>query len=178
MTTVARRALAILRRLWPTRRGAAAIEFALVLPIFLLFTGMIMENGVLLFDQAFLDFATADAGRLIRTGQVQNGTGETAFKNQLCGDLSPMISCSSLQINVASASNPGFSSLDATLSTDANGNLTASKFSPGGPGDDVLVQVAYKRPYLVPWVGYAVSSTGLMLVFSTTAFQNEKYTGP
>jgi Flp pilus assembly protein TadG len=170
--------IAFLDRLRRVRSGAAAIEFALVLPIFLLFTGMIMENGVLLFDQAFLDFATADAGRLIRTGQVQNGSGETTFQNQLCADLSPMISCSSLQINVASASNPGFSSLSATVATDTNGNLTTTNFSPGGPGDDVLVQVAYKRPYLIPWVGYSVSTSGLTLVYSTTAFQNEKYTGP
>jgi Flp pilus assembly protein TadG len=153
--------------------GAAALEFALVFPIFLLFAAMIMENGILLVDQAFLDFATADAARLIRTGQVQQGSGETAFQNQLCADVTPLIACSGLQINVQSAANPGFGSLNATVQADADGNLATTSFTPGGPGDDVLVQVAYKRSYLFSIVG-----TGMSLVASTAVFQNEKYSGP
>jgi len=160
------------------RRGATALEFAIVFPIFLLFLGMIMENGVLLFDQALLDNATNNAGRLIRTGQAQNGSGATMFYNELCSDVTPVIACSALQYNVQSAANPGFASLNATVSAGSNGNLTTTSFTPGGPGDDVLVQVAYKRAFIFPLVGKSVSTTGMGLVFSTTAFQNEKYTGP
>jgi len=171
MIAIIARAIAQLRR---ARRGAAALEFALVFPVFLVFAGMIMENGMLLVDQAFLDYATADAGRLIRIGQVQQGSGETAFTSQLCADVHPLISCGSLQFNVQSASNPGFGSLNATVAADSYGNLATTSFTPGGPGDDVLVQVAYKRSLLFTWI----SSTAMSLVFSTSAFQNEKYSGP
>jgi Flp pilus assembly protein TadG len=168
------RAIALLGRLCRVRNGAAATEFALVFPIFMVFTAMIMENGLLLVDQAFLDFATADASRLIRTGQVQEGGGETGFAKQLCADVTPLISCSALQINVESAANPGFGSLNTAISANPSGTLTETDFSPGGPGDDVVVQVAYKRNYLFGWV----SANSMALVFSTSTFQNEKYTGP
>jgi Flp pilus assembly protein TadG len=168
------RAIALLRRLRHGRRGATAIEFALVFPVFMVFTAMIMENGLMLVDQAFLDFATADASRLIRTGQVQEGSGETGFQTKLCADVTPLISCSGLQVNVESAPNPGFGSLNAAVQSNASGTLTDTNFSPGGPGDDVVVQVAYKRNYLFGWV----SSSAMALVFSTSTFQNEKYTGP
>ena len=168
------RVIALLERLRRSRHGAAAVEFALVFPIFMVFTAMIMENGMLLVDQAFLDFATADASRLIRTGQVQQGSGVTAFQNQLCADVTPLISCSALQINVESAANPGFGSLNTAILANPSGTLTDTNFSPGGPGDDVVVQVAYKRNYLFGWV----SANAMSLVFSTSTFQNEKYSGP
>ncbi len=174
MSTMIARATALLRHLCRARRGAAALEFALVFPIFIVFTGMIMENGMLLVDQAFLDFATADAGRLIRIGQVQQSSGQNGFLNQLCADVTPLISCASLQYNVQSASNPGFGTLNATVQANNYGMLTNTNFTPGGPGDDVMVQVAYKRNYLFSWV----TSNAMALVFSTTTFQNEKYQGP
>ena len=60
------------------------------------------------------------------------------------------------------------------MAANTYGNLSDTAFSPGGPGDDVMVQVAYKRNYLFGWV----SANTMSLVYSTTTFQNEKYTGP
>jgi len=85
--------------------------------------------------QAFLDYATADAGRLIRIGQVQQGqVAKPLSTSQLCADVHPLISCGSLQFNVQSASNPGFGSLSATVAADSYGNLATTSL-PGGRGD-------------------------------------------
>ena len=174
---------AALRRLGGQRRAGTSIEFAIVMPAFLVLMGMILENGMLLFDQAFLDYATFDAARLIRTGQVQKdeatspGSGKTAFYNLLCNDVSSLIDCTALQYNVQSAANPGFSSLSSTVVMNSSGIMTTTSFTPGGPGDDVLVQVMYKRAYLVPLVYIWSGAPSFMVVFATTAFQTEKYSG-
>ena len=43
------------------RSGSAAIEFAMVAPIFFLLIFAIIETGVLYFSQATLQYATSDA---------------------------------------------------------------------------------------------------------------------
>ncbi|MCW3476821.1 TadE/TadG family type IV pilus assembly protein [Limobrevibacterium gyesilva] len=165
---------AVARVLPRGRRGATAVEFALVFPIFMLFTGMIMENGILLFQQAMLDNATADAARLIRTGQIQlAGGAATPFTTQLCNDVGLLIPCANIQYNVRAAAT--FAGLSNTVTTDGNGKLTNTQFTPGTPGQDVLVQVAWNRPYIIPWVGNIVSSSGSSLMISTIAFRNELY---
>ena len=165
------------------RRGAGAVEFALVAPVFFLFLGIILDNGLLLFQQAILDSATADAARLIRTGQAQQSADAlTTFKTRLCNDLSSFIGCSNIQFNVLS--NSSFSALNTTVvsdghgalkTKDSNGNLIATAFSPGVPSSDVFIQVAWNRPYMVPWVSNMANPHGTQLMVSTIAFRNEIY---
>jgi len=163
------------RHLLLSRRGMAALEFAIVGSLFMMFVGMIMENGVLLFQQSILDNATARASRLIRTGQIQlAGTGVTSFTTELCTQVGSIIPCSSLQYKVTAAA--AFSSLSTTVATDGAGNLTGSgTFTPGTTGQDVVVQVAWNRPYIIPWVGNLVNPGGGNFMVSTFAFRNELY---
>ncbi len=113
------------------------------MPVFLLFLGMILEVGILLFQQAVLDNATNRAARLIRTGQIQLAGGSvTPFTTQLCTDLGNLIPCASIQYKVTAANS--FSALSSTVSTDGNGNLIGNAtFTPGTKGQDVVVQVAW-----------------------------------
>ena len=61
------------RRFVGDRGGSSAVEFALVLPIFVGLTFSIVEAGWFFFVNSAVDAANAKAARLIRTGQVQNG---------------------------------------------------------------------------------------------------------
>ena len=161
-------------RAFAGRRGGGAVEFAIVAPIFLLFIFMIIETGLILFTQATLDNATRDASRLVLTGQAQQGAGASVFTTQLCADVSPLISCSSLAYNVQNASS--FGAMSANITTDSSGNMTPNaNFSPGGSGGDTLIQVAYNRTFLVYWVGSLVSSRNSLLLVSTVALQVEPY---
>ena len=166
---------ALLRSTRRDRRGIGALEFAMVGPTFMMFTGMIYENGILLFQQAALDNAVATSSRLIRTGQIQlAGGSETPFTTQLCTDVGYLITCTDLQYKVTSAAL--FSSLSVAVVSNGYGALTgAGTFTPGTKGQDVVVQVAWNRPYIVPWVGNLVNPGGTSLMTSTLAFRNELY---
>ena len=156
------------------RRGGSAVEFAIVAPIFLVFILMILETGLIIFTQATLDNATRDAARLIQIGSVQQAGGSaTPFTSQLCADVSPLISCASLAYHVQSGST--FAALSPTITIDGSGNMTSTGFSPGGSGQDVLIQVGYNRAFFVYWVGSLISSKSTLLLSSTVALQVEPY---
>lgn len=51
-------------------KGSAAIEFALVAPVFFILLMGTIETGVIFFAQATLQNAVNDTARLVRTGQT------------------------------------------------------------------------------------------------------------
>jgi Flp pilus assembly protein TadG len=153
--------------------GAHAVEYAIVAPVFILLICMSLELGSVLLVQSNINYATRDAARLILTGQVQTGGGVSAFTNKLCGDVNVLITCSNLEYNVQSAGT--FSALNATVQTNSSGQMTNTQFSPGGPGSDVLVQVGYPFPCIIPIACNYISTNGNLLLFSTVALQTENY---
>jgi Flp pilus assembly protein TadG len=151
-------------------RGGIALEFAELGPMFIIFLVMIIELGIVLFQQAMLDYGTQVASRLIRTGQVQLGGGASMFTAAVCANVGTVIPCGSLQYYVQAANS--FSSLNSAVVTDGSGNLANNgTFNPGTAGQEVLVQVAYKANYVTPWLN---GSTGALIV-STVSLQNEQY---
>jgi Flp pilus assembly protein TadG len=170
----------LVARFFRARSGATLFEFALVSPIFLLLTFAIMETGIILMTQAMLDNATRDAARQIRIGQDQNvgdtdGTG--LFKQTMCNDLGNFIPCNNLTWHVQSVANGGsFSTMSGAVTTDASGNMTSTGFTPGTQRSLVLVQVAYNRTYLIPFLArVGGGANGSLLLVSSLAFQNENY---
>ena len=78
--SLARRALSFGRR----KDGATVIEFAFLLPPFLLLMFAIIQIAVVFYASQVLETATADAARLIMTGQAQKqGLNEAEFKNSV-----------------------------------------------------------------------------------------------
>ncbi len=155
------------------RRGSTVVEFALVAPVFLLCMFMILELGLDAFTQVSLDDAVRAASRQIQIGNIQAG-GANAFAADVCqefGNIAPNCE-SSLLINVESGTN--FASLTpATLTSD--GTLSSSGFAPGSPGSDVIVQVAYHRPYAFPLIPQIISGQMSGTMMSTMVVQNEFY---
>ena len=62
----------ILRRFRRNRRGSAAVEFALVAPIFFAVLFAIIELALVFFASQILETVTQDSARLIMTGQAQS----------------------------------------------------------------------------------------------------------
>ncbi len=61
---------------------------------------------------------------------------------------------------------------------DANGNLVQNfQYSPGGPGDIVVVRIMYQWPVYVSLLGLNLSdmSGGKRLLMATAAFRNEPF---
>ncbi|MGC8477777.1 MAG: TadE/TadG family type IV pilus assembly protein [Acetobacteraceae bacterium] len=160
--------------LFRARRCIAALEFALVAPTLLLLMLLVMESGLLLFGQAALDAATADAARMIRTGQVQQASnGQSLFTTAVCGALSALVPCGSVQVNVQSGTS--FAALSTAVAITATGAMQTTGFVPGGPGADVVVQVGYQPNLSIPLVGSLLQAAFGPLLVSTLAFQNEDY---
>ena len=157
-----------LRRLRRNRRGVAAVEFAMIAPIFLVVLCGIIENGLILCTQFLLDNATRDAARMIMLGS----TSESAFSNQIKTEVSSLINGSDIRYNVVSGTS--FASLPTTLTTDASGNII-NTYSPGGSAQQaVLVRVGYNRPFLFPGYGTFVGMKSELLV-STVVMKSEPY---
>ena len=165
------------RRLVRQQDGAAAVEFALVAAPFLAMVFAIIETAVVFFAGQALETAAADSARLIMTGQAQNaGYDQAKFKEAVCGKIYGLFNCNGgLHVDVKNY--PSFASIP-TAKPITNGNMdTNFGYSPGNPGDIVVVKLMYQWPVYVSLLGLNLSdiSGGKRLLMSTVAFRNEPY---
>jgi Flp pilus assembly protein TadG len=159
------RCLRRLGRLLRDNRAATAVEFAMVGSIFMLLVCMTLELGLTLFTQSVMDNALRDAARLIRTNQASSSS---TFVSAVCNEVGTVLipSCfSNLQYYVTTASS--FSQLSAMTGT------LPDTYTAGSSAADMLAQIAYARPTLIPWATKFLGGTNLLI--STVAFQNEPY---
>src|ERR1700760_902852 len=84
----------VLRRFRRNRRGSAAVEFALVAPVFFALLFAIIETAIVFFAGQVLETVTQDAARMIMTGQAQTAAyTKVQFKNYVCGRISVLFDC-------------------------------------------------------------------------------------
>ena len=85
----------VLRRFRRNRRGAAAVEFALVAPLFFGLLFAIIEVAMVFFASQVLETVTQDSARTIMTGQAQEGkyTQQTFKDDVVCPKISVMFDC-------------------------------------------------------------------------------------
>ena len=168
-----------LRRMARAEDGLATVEFAIVAAPFLALMFAIMETAVVFFAGQTLETAVADSARLIMTGQAQSASFTAAqFKTAVCGKILGLFDCQGgLQIDVKTYTS--FSTVSTSKPIDSNGNLQTSSFgySPGGPGDIVVVRLMYQWPIYVSLLGFNLADmTGnKRLIMATAAFRNEPY---
>lgn len=164
------------RRLVRNADGVSAIEFALIGPAFIALLVAILETGMVFFFQQLLQSATTQAARLIMTGQAQTQKLTSAqFLQDICTDAGAMFDCNKLSANVQTFTSFSSMNFDAPVS---GGTFTApTTFSPGGPGDIVLVQVFYELPVNPGPLGFnlATTSNGTAVLVGTAVFRNEPY---
>ena len=166
------------RRFVRQNDGAAAVEFGLVAAPFLALMFAIMETSVVFFAGQTLETAAADSARLVMTGQAQTqGFSQAKFKEEVCKKIFGLFDCAGgVQVDVRTYSS--FSNVDLTKPIDANGNLVNNfTYSPGGPGDIVVVRLLYQYPVYVSLLGLNLSDMagGKRLIVATSAFRNEPY---
>lgn len=163
-----------------TTDGATAVEFAMIAAPFLATLIAILEVAIFLFAQQVLQNAAVEAGRLFMTGSAQNGnTTQTQFENDVCPMISVIFTCSSLMVNVQSASsNSSVTTGAPTLTFNAQGQVTNSwTFDPGTPGEIMVVQLIYMWPIVSGPFGYVISSlgNGKAEIMGVSAFVVEPY---
>jgi Flp pilus assembly protein TadG len=175
-----RRVAKSLARFRAAERGATAVEFALIAPAFLASLIAIFEVTLFLFAQQTLQTAAVAAGREIMTGQVQNASmTQTQFANLVCPMVSAIFNCSKLMINVQNYSSFSAASAAApTLTFNGSGAVTNTfAYSPGNPGDVMVVQLIYLWPVVAGPLGYVLPGlgNGSAEMMGVTAFRIEPY---
>lgn len=162
------------------RRGATAVEFALVAAPLLLLLFSVLELALLFLISTTLESATYNAGRLIRTGQFQGGASVTpvTLKTNICSGLSWLGSAcaNSLEVDVrtyASFTNPSIPDPVSNGKFDTQ----ALAFNPGNPGDIVLVRTFYKWTLVTPFLTGSLQrlSGGVSVITASSLFRNEPY---
>ncbi len=83
------------------RRGATAVEFALVGSLFIMTVLFVMVAGAIFYIGEVVDYATTAAARDILTGTAQaNSATLGTFTQSVCNRLPPGIQCNNLVINL------------------------------------------------------------------------------
>lgn len=150
------------------RKGAAAVEFAFVAPVFLLFVFFILDVGLGLFTQVVLDNAVASAARQIQIGSA-SASSAAGIRSLVCAKtLSLVPSCKS-NLQVWAGSGATFGAI--TPPTLSSKGLSSQAFATGGTGAYVLLEVAYPRPFSVP----VLEGVRSQLIVSAVAFESEPY---
>lgn len=170
-----------LERFGRSRRGSAAVEFALIVVPFFLLTIALAEVAMIGFAQTTLDNGVSRIGRLIRTGQAQmGGMGEAQIRAQLCGEMSALLAvdCDNnlfLDVN-------RFASYTAAGQGDSpieNGEFDEAghAYRDTEPSDIVVVRAYYRWQVMTPMFQSVFQNVngGKRILVSTMMFRNEPF---
>jgi Flp pilus assembly protein TadG len=186
---------------WPSpraffhcRKGATAVEFALVAAPFLALLVALLQTAMVFFAARMLDEITEEASRYVMTGQAQTSNmNASQFRTHVCtGDavltklVSTLFTCSNLFINAQSYSSFAAASTNDPIAgfnasnqpVNSNGNVMTMSWAPGNPGDIVVLQIMYLWPVVGGPLGFSLTtpnSNGNRLLMSTAVFRNEPY---
>ena len=168
------------------RKGATAVEFALIATPFFALIAALIQTFLLFFAQSQLEAAVRQSARQILTGQVQTQDATltptqaaAAFQHTVCTSTNAAIlfSCNGVMVDVQvasqwSAANTGM----PTLTYNSNGTVSnVWQFNPGNAGDIVVIRVMYLWPVFFGPIAFnmANQANGNRLIMASTAFQNE-----
>lgn len=154
-----------IKSLFSREDGTAGIEFALLgFPFIVLILG-ILETSLYFASGVILEGATADAARMVRTGQIQEESGgggggigfgepQDQFRDVLCGKTARLILCRQIQFDAIRVPDNMFSNVDRLLRPEFNedGKMITQGFSPGGASDVVLIRVFYRYRFMIPLI--------------------------
>jgi Flp pilus assembly protein TadG len=173
------------RAFFRCRKGATAVEFALVAAPFLALLVAILQSALVFFASRVLDEVTEEASRYIMTGQAQQGgVSQSGFKTYVCTGsntsalVSALFTCSNIMINVQNYSDFASASTTSPTLTFNNGNVSNTwSYNTGNPGDIIVVQVMYQWPVVLGPLSMNLSnlSNGNRLLVSTAVFKSEPY---
>jgi Flp pilus assembly protein TadG len=136
------------------KAGNAMVEFALVLPLFLLLTFGVLDFGRLFWTQETLSYALREAGRYAVTGQHQTSGTNTVSRVQSI-------------INIAQQYSAGIPITGVTVTSGGVTNFA------GGPGDTVVISMTTGLRLLTPIGMYFPNNT---YTFTTSVgFRNEPF---
>lgn len=152
------------------RRGATAVEMALLSPVFFLLMIGITEIAMMLTTQQLLENATFNTSRLAKTGYANTAGGQTQSQtvNQVLNN--ELQSFGSL-INI---SNISMTSTSYTSFT-AAGSGTGGTSGLGTQQQIVVYTVSYPWTLFTPMLNTIIGTNGVVTLTSQIVVRNEPY---
>ena len=150
-------------------RGAALIEFALVLPLLLVLIFSIVDFGLYFFIEHTLQFATREGVRLALVGRTLNDasgnplTREESIIQTIKAKASIAIDPSQLQISIFPVAADYTDPLDWQNTQDA-----------GGAGSYMRVATRYSYQFITPLLGGLVNN-GRLAIKAQATYRNELF---
>jgi Flp pilus assembly protein TadG len=168
------------KRFRKSEKGVTAIEFAMVAGPFLYLLGFIFETGIMLFSEYVIENGVAQAGRMIRTGQVQNqGITKSQFKTIVCGNLASFLKCEEkLHVDVRNFATFAAINLpqpinNGALSPDVSTN---SQYNPGARLTVTVVRTYYEWKLFMPGITLLANiGNDRRLLTAGAVFRNEPF---
>jgi Flp pilus assembly protein TadG len=168
----------LLHRFRHNRHGSAAVQFAIVAPLFFGLLFAIIEVALMFFASQVLETITQNSARMILTGQAQNGSyTQSQFANYVCTQVpAAFFNCNNIYIDVESWSSA--SSVTIANQIDGSGNfINNMQYNPGTQGSLVVVRLFYQWPTFFTGFGFNLAnlSNNKVLLQATAVFKNEPY---
>lgn len=170
------------RRFIANRKGATAVEFAMIAPLLFGFLFAILETGTLFIRATALETGIEEAKRSTMTGQIASaGTPalqESAFRAAFCSQVDWIIKCEDVKFDVRAFTTFGAAAMPNPVSGGVF-NPTGLQFNPGQPCQIVVIRAYYEVKSITGFIRNDVASlsSGNILLGGSAAFKNEPY-GP
>lgn len=183
-----------LRAAWACQRGAAALEFAFVLPILIVLMCGILDLGMVLFADVLLEGAVRDTSRLGITGYSPTGVNRDAMiLDAMKKDTLGLIDTDQATIThkvyknfadigkpepyVDQNSNSKYDSGEPFTDVNGNGQWDSDMgvAGLGGSGDIVLYTVSYDWESWTHLIDALFGEDGKITLTASTAVRNEPY---
>jgi Flp pilus assembly protein TadG len=169
----------MLHRLARDRSGTAAVEFAILVPLFVAAIMSTFEVGWLFAKSNMLDRALERTVRQMRIGTSTAPTSQAQMKTMICGQIYIVSDCNALLTveltRITKVSD--FPAADATCVQRGGGVTPAVSFTMGARAEIMFVRACLVTDALTPFVGIALhfvkDSLGGYSIVSTSAFLNE-----
>jgi Flp pilus assembly protein TadG len=147
-----------LRRFGRNRHGSAAVEFAIVAPIFFALIFAIIETAMVFLAGQVLETAVQTSGRSFYTSQ--NLT-ETQLRTAFCSGIEALMDCTSTTkycLDVRSFAKGA--AIDLPSVVDAGGTYSCSVTMPSASAVDmtVVIRAYYQWPLFVTGLGYNIAN--------------------
>jgi Flp pilus assembly pilin Flp len=176
-------------------KGAAAIEFAMLAPVYFILLIGIMETALVMFAQNVLESAASNAARIGKTGYVspQQLTREATVAQtvqRLAGFIMRPadITITTTAYNSLSLVGTGESYIDANTNgrwdvgenfTDSNGNgqydRDIGRNGLGDEGNIVIYTISYPWPIMTPAMTLFLGTDGILTLRARVVVKNEPY---
>jgi Flp pilus assembly pilin Flp len=174
----------ILRRFGRNRQGTTAVEFAIIATPLIGLIFAILETALAFWATQVLETATANAARLVYTGQFQtdHGTKTPAeiaaeFKKNLCDQVAALFDCNAM-VKIDIREYVAFPApVDKPIGADGNFDTTGWGYQPVGANKIVVVRAAMEYPIFVTLnhANQANLKSGNRLIMASAVFRTEPY---